>query len=83
MIFGFSNILVSILNGYMAKPRQGDTMKGVAAFIKEHQDGSTRLILNDIEASSDTDSPDWKHIVVFTSNSYNSKSFKELSLSKE
>ena len=57
-------------------------MKGVAAFIKEHQDGSTRLIL-DIEASSDTDSPDWKHIVVFTSNSYNSKSFKELSLSKE
>jgi hypothetical protein len=58
-------------------------MKGVAAFIKEHQDGSTRLVLNDIEASSDTDSPDWKHIVVFTSNSYNSKSFKELSLSKE
>ena len=58
-------------------------MKGVVAFIKDQEDGSIRLVFNDVETSSGTDNPDWKHIVHFTSNSYNSKSFKELSLSKE
>ncbi len=58
-------------------------MKGVAAFIKDQEDGSIRLVFNDVEASTGTDNPDWKHIVLFTSNNYNAKSLKELSLSKE
>jgi hypothetical protein len=58
-------------------------MKGVAAFIKDQGDDSIRLVFNDVEASSDAENPDWKHIVLFTSNSYNAKSLKELSLSKE
>ena len=58
-------------------------MKGVAAFIKEQEDGSIRLVFNDVEATSGSDKPDWKHVVLFTHNSYNAKSFKDLSLSKE
>jgi hypothetical protein len=57
-------------------------MKGVAAFIKEEEDGSIRLLFNDVAALSAIDTPDWKHIVLFTSTSYDAKAFKELSLSK-
>ena len=58
-------------------------MKGVAAFFQDQQDGNTRLVFNDVEALSDTESPDWKHIVIFTSNKYNTKLLKELALSRE
>jgi hypothetical protein len=58
-------------------------MKGVAAFIKDEEDGSIRLVFNDVEALSAGDGPNWKHIDVFTAATYDAKSFKELSLSKE
>jgi hypothetical protein len=58
-------------------------MKGVAAFIKDQRDGSVVLVLNDVEASSASEAPNWKHVTSFTSNSYNSDSLKNLSLSKE
>jgi hypothetical protein len=36
-------------------------MKGVAAFIKDQEDGSIRFVFNDVEAFSGSDNPDWKH----------------------
>jgi hypothetical protein len=36
-------------------------MKGVAAFIKDQEDGSIRCVFNDVEAFSGSDNPDWKH----------------------
>lgn len=58
-------------------------MKGVAALIKDQGDGSICRVFNDVEASSGTENPDWKHIVLFASNRYNAKSLKELILSNE
>ena len=58
-------------------------MKGVAAFIKDQKNGAVVLVLNDVEAASSSEEPNWKHISLFTSNSYNADSFKNLSLSKE
>ena len=58
-------------------------MNGVAAFIKEQEDGTIRLVFNDVEASSDSDNPNWKHVVLFTSINYDARALKDLSLSKE
>jgi hypothetical protein len=33
-------------------------MKGVAAFIKDLEDGSIRFVFNDVEAFSGSDNPD-------------------------
>lgn len=57
--------------------------KGIAVFLKDQGNGATRLVLNDVEATSESDSPDWKHDMLFTSNDYDDKSLKQLSLSKE
>ena len=58
-------------------------MKGVAAYLKDEGDGKLRLALDDVEAISEKEGTSWKHIVSFTSNSYDANSLKELSLSKE
>ena len=58
-------------------------MNGVTAFIQKQKDGTYRLILNDVVASSDTDAPDWKHSILFTYNNYDSASLKDMSLSQE
>lgn len=58
-------------------------MKGVAAFIKDQANGSVVLVLNDVEAVSSSEEPNWKHVSLFTSSSYNADSLKNLSLSKE
>jgi len=58
-------------------------MKGVAAYLKQEEDGKLTLMLNDVEATSSNDSPNWKHNVLFTSNSYEADSLINLSLSKE
>jgi hypothetical protein len=58
-------------------------MKGVTAYIKLENDENIKLVLNDVNSTSETDTPDWTHSVLFTSNSYSEKSLKELSLSKE
>jgi hypothetical protein len=58
-------------------------MNGLAAFIKEQDDGTISLVFNDVEALSESDSPDWKHTVLFTSATYDASAIKGLSLSKE
>lgn len=58
-------------------------MKGVAAFIKQEANNEVKLILNDVNSTSDSDNPDWSHSVIFTSNNYDENKLKELSLSKE
>ena len=58
-------------------------MDGVVAYIQKESDDKLRLILNDVVAASNTDSPDWSHNVLFTSNIYDSESLKQCSLSKE
>ena len=58
-------------------------MKGVAAFVKDQGDGSVSLVFNDIVATSLFVGGTWKHVALFTSNSYSVDSFKNLSLSKE
>jgi len=58
-------------------------IKGIAAYLKDQGNGSLRLILNDIEADSTADAPNWKHNTLFTSNDYDAESLKELSLSKD
>jgi hypothetical protein len=58
-------------------------MKGVAAFIKDQGDGNIKLTFNDVEAVSSSDEPSWKHVALFTSNSYREDSLRNLSLSKE
>ena len=58
-------------------------MKGVAAYLKQEHDGKLRLVFNDVEATSDSENPDWKHSVLFTSNCYEADSLKDASLSKE
>lgn len=58
-------------------------MNGVAAYIKDQGDGTFRLVFNDVEASSDSESPNWSHNVLFTSNTYDADSLMNLSLSKE
>lgn len=58
-------------------------MNGVAAFIKDQGDGTFRLVFNDVEALSESENLNWKHNVLFTSNTYDAKALKNLSLSKE
>ena len=58
-------------------------MNGVIAFIQEQKDEKIRLVLNDAEASEDSENPNWKHRALFTSNTYDADSIKNLSLSKE
>jgi len=58
-------------------------MNGVAAFLTEQEDGSIRLVFNDVKASEESENPNWKHSVLFTSNTYDADSLKNLSLSKE
>ena len=74
--FESENILLCALNGDHA-------MKGVTAFIKEDERGNFRLVLNDVKASSSTETPDWTHSVIFTENTYNSNKMKSLELTKE
>jgi len=57
-------------------------MNGVTAFIKEQDDGTIRLVFNDVKATEETETPNWKHSVLFTSNSYEAEAMKNLSLSK-
>ena len=57
-------------------------MKGIAAFLKQ-EEGDFRLVLNDVDAASESENPNWNHHSIFTSKSYDVKSLKELSLSKE
>ena len=58
-------------------------MKGVAAYLKDDENGMLHLVLDDVEAMSGENTPDWKHLVPYTSNAYDEKSIKDLSLSKE
>lgn len=58
-------------------------MKGVTAYLDGNEDGTLKLLLDDVEATSGGNAPDWKHIVPFTSRTYDAKSVKELSLSKD
>lgn len=58
-------------------------MNGVAAFIKDQGDGTFRLVFNDVEATSASENPNWKHNLLFTSNIYDADALKNLSLSKE
>ena len=58
-------------------------MDGVVAYLQKECDDKLRLIFNDVVATSNTDSPDWRHSVLFTSNLYDSESLQQCSLSKE
>ena len=58
-------------------------MKGVTAYIKKDKNQEIRLVLNDVVSTSENDNPDWKHDVLFTTNNYNERVLRELSLSKE
>jgi len=58
-------------------------MKGVTAYIKKDKNQEVQLVFNDVVSTSENDTPDWKHDVLFTSNNYDEKTLKELSLSKE
>ena len=58
-------------------------MKGVAAFIKQEANDEIKLVFNDVNSTSENDATDWNHSVIFTSNNYNEKALRELSLSKE
>jgi len=58
-------------------------MKGVTAFIKQEDNNQIKLVLNDVNSTSESDNPDWIHSVIFTSNNYDENSLKELSLSKD
>jgi hypothetical protein len=58
-------------------------MEGVAAFIQKGQDGKLRLVLNDVVATSSGESPDWRHNVLFTSNTYDENLLKNCNLSNE
>lgn len=58
-------------------------MKGVVAFLKGQGDEGVQLVFNDVKASDESESPDWKHCALFTSNAYDADALKNLSLSKE
>lgn len=58
-------------------------MKGIAAFIQEQNNGKIRLVFNDVEASSESNIPNWQHRVLFTHNDYDAEDIKNISLSKE
>ena len=58
-------------------------MEGVTAFIQKEDDGKLRLVLNDVIATSTGESPDWRHNVLFTSNTYDENLLKKFNLSNE
>ena len=58
-------------------------MEGVVAYLRKESGDKLQLVLNDVVATSNTDSPDWRHNVLFTSNLYDSESLKQCSFSKE
>jgi len=58
-------------------------MNGVTAYLKQENDQNLKLVLNDVVSTSNGDSPDWQHSVLFTSNDYDKKALRELSLTKE
>ena len=58
-------------------------MKGITVFIEKAENNSLRLVLNDVESTTENDNPNWKHSVLFTSNNYDENDLKNLSLSKE
>ena len=58
-------------------------MEGVTAYLQKESDEKLKLVLNDVVATTSGDSPDWRHNVLFSSNSYDSESLKQCSLSKE
>ena len=58
-------------------------MEGVTAFIQKEDDGNLRLVLNDVIATSSGESPDWRHNVLFTSNTYDEDLLKNCNLSNE
>ncbi|MCG8314512.1 MAG: hypothetical protein MI976_14990 [Pseudomonadales bacterium] len=58
-------------------------MKGVAGFLRQEKEGMVSLILNDVEELEDSNNPNWRHIGLFTSNSYDLESLKDLALTKE
>ena len=58
-------------------------MKGVTAYIKQENSEDIRLVFNDVDSTSDSDNPDWKHSVLFAYNNYDKKALKEMTLSKD
>ena len=58
-------------------------MKGVAAFIKQEANDEIKLVLNDVNSTSESEATNWTHSVIFTSSNYDENTLRELSLSKE
>ena len=59
------------------------SLKGVTAFLEKEGNESMKLVFHDVEATSPTAHPDWKHMVNFTSNVYDKKKLQNLELTKE
>ena len=47
-------------------------MKVVVAYLQKESDDKLRVVINDVVATSNIDSPDWRHNVLYTSNLYDS-----------
>lgn len=58
-------------------------MKAVTVYIQKDKNQEIRMVFNDVVSTSENDNPDWKHDILFTSNNYDEKTLKGLSLSKE
>ena len=56
-------------------------MNGVAAFITKQPDGNLRLIFNYVSATDTSDTPNWRHITLFTYNDYDPDALANTSLS--
>ena len=58
-------------------------MKGVVTYIRDEGENNICLTMDDVEAGSISENPDWKHNVLFTTRNYDSETLKNLELTKE
>ena len=55
-------------------------MNGVVAYIAETEEGRTTLTFDDVSSETPTS---WRHKVLYTRASYDSKALEEMALTKE